>query len=230
MATTTEFDILKASHRFLRDEQEPAQTLPWEEKLAQKYYSSLYREFAVCDLKHYKSGNFALRWRTEEEVVSGAGESTCGNTRCALHSPRNIDPQDPRASLKTLELPFSYLEEGENKLALVKVVLCDKCCQKLMYKRNKEKGRLRAAGAETSGAEGSTGASEDTKEEQSSHGVRSGSSEAVDESGKKPKHSGRHEDRDSKRRHEETRRHRDSRSRSPRRRDRHSDRPISPSR
>ena len=27
------------------------------DKVAQKYYSSLYREYAVCDLKHYKSGN-----------------------------------------------------------------------------------------------------------------------------------------------------------------------------
>lgn len=72
MASSTEFDILKATHRcvfsiykcfptlityrFLRDEQD-ATNLPWEEKLAHKYYSSLYREFAVCDLKHYKSGN-----------------------------------------------------------------------------------------------------------------------------------------------------------------------------
>ena len=29
----------------------------WEDQLAEKYYESLYREFAVCDLKHYKSGN-----------------------------------------------------------------------------------------------------------------------------------------------------------------------------
>lgn len=80
---------------------------------------------------------FALRWRTESEVISGAGESTCANTRCALHSPRNID--DGLCSLKTLELPFSYEERGERKLAMVKVVLCDKCCGKLMWKRRKEK-------------------------------------------------------------------------------------------
>lgn len=29
----------------------------WEDRLAEKYYENLYREFAVCDLKHYKSGN-----------------------------------------------------------------------------------------------------------------------------------------------------------------------------
>ncbi|EKM58597.1 uncharacterized protein PHACADRAFT_253056, partial [Phanerochaete carnosa HHB-10118-sp] len=104
---------------------------------------SLYREYAVCDLKHYKSGNFSLRWRTEEEVISGAGESTCGNTRCPLHLPRNIDPDDPCPPLKTLELPFSYAEDDQSKSALVKVVLCDKCCKKLVWKRNKEKERQR---------------------------------------------------------------------------------------
>ena len=46
--------------------------------------------------------------------------------------------------MKTLELPFAYVEKGENKMALVKVVLCDKCCKKLMWKRNKEKEKQRA--------------------------------------------------------------------------------------
>lgn len=76
----TEFEILKETHRcvlltglhsrsttlitdvttprFLReDETEGSQTDKWEEKLAKKYYDSLFREYAVCDLKHYKSGN-----------------------------------------------------------------------------------------------------------------------------------------------------------------------------
>lgn len=89
---------------------------------------------------------FALRWRTEEEVISGAGETTCGNTRCSRHFPRNIDPDDPRSSLTTLELPFSYMEDGEGKFALVKVVLCAKCCKKLMWKRNKEKEKEKGQG------------------------------------------------------------------------------------
>ncbi|KAI0789861.1 folate-sensitive fragile site protein Fra10Ac1-domain-containing protein [Abortiporus biennis] len=134
----TEFDILKEQHKFLRDEQsEEDKSLSWEEKVAKKYYDNLYREFAVCDLKHYKSGNFALRWRTEKEVISGAGETTCGNTRCPFHSSEHVE--ELRPSLKTLELPFSYEEDGENKFALVKMVLCDKCCRKIMWKRNKEK-------------------------------------------------------------------------------------------
>lgn len=54
--------LLLPCFRFLRDEDDE-NNLSWEEKLASKYYSSLYREFAVCDLKHYKSGN--VRWHTD---------------------------------------------------------------------------------------------------------------------------------------------------------------------
>lgn len=129
-----EFEVLKASHRFLRgDGQAPAS---WEDEVADKYESTLFREFAVCDLKHYKSGQFALRWRTEDEVVSGAGQETCGNTRCDHHPPERARKQP---SLSTLELPFNYVEHGEQLSALVKVVLCDKCVHKLMWKRNHDK-------------------------------------------------------------------------------------------
>lgn len=90
---------------------------------------------------------FALRWRTETEVVSGAGESTCGNTRCYRHhhdhdhNPFKPKPkQKKQRPLSTLELPFSYIEHGESKYALVKVVLCTRCVKKLMWKRRKEKG------------------------------------------------------------------------------------------
>ena len=58
----TEFDILKHTHRFLRDEDEAPAT--WNEQLAAKYYASLFREFAVCDLKHYKSGNVCHAFHT----------------------------------------------------------------------------------------------------------------------------------------------------------------------
>jgi protein FRA10AC1 len=58
-SSTTEFDILRASHKFLRQDNDPAESHnnSWNDQLAQKYYDSLFREFAVCDLKHYKSGN-----------------------------------------------------------------------------------------------------------------------------------------------------------------------------
>jgi len=133
----TEFEILRDSHKFLRPEDENEKSLSWNEQVAKKYYSNLYREFAVCDLKHYKSGNFSLRWRTEDEVISGAGETTCGNSRCPFHDTHHVEQYHP--SLTTLELPFSYVEDGESKFALVKVVLCPRCVKKLMYKRKKEK-------------------------------------------------------------------------------------------
>ncbi|KAG8213324.1 folate-sensitive fragile site protein Fra10Ac1-domain-containing protein [Butyriboletus roseoflavus] len=109
--TVTEFDILRAAHRFLRNDSDG--TTSWNDQLAKKYYNSLYREFAICDLKHYRSGNFALRWRTESEVLDGTGETSCANARCERHRAR---------SLSTLELPFAYEEHGEHKEALVKVV------------------------------------------------------------------------------------------------------------
>ncbi|KAJ3829702.1 folate-sensitive fragile site protein Fra10Ac1-domain-containing protein [Lentinula raphanica] len=138
----TEFEILQGSHKFLREETDDDESqLGWEERLALKYYTSLYREFAVCDLKHYKSGNFALRWRTEDEVLDGTGESTCGNARCK-HYNRGRAKDHNKPPLSTLELPFAYSEHGENKSALVKVVLCAKCVDKLMWKRRQGKGRM----------------------------------------------------------------------------------------
>ncbi|KAJ7745651.1 folate-sensitive fragile site protein Fra10Ac1-domain-containing protein [Mycena metata] len=145
----TEFEILKDSHKFLREEDNKGQPLSWDEQLASKYYDSLFREYAVCDLKHYKSGNFSLRWRTEAEVLSGAGETTCGNTRCEHHDLRGRRPPP----LTTLELPFAYTEHREEKSALVKAVLCEKCLGKLMWKRRKEKERLLAEASEATNVE-----------------------------------------------------------------------------
>ena len=98
---------------------------------------------------------FALRWRTESEVISGVGETTCGNTRCVLHDQRAVNEIQP--SLKTLELPFSYTEDDEAKFALVKVVLCDRCLKKLMWKRNKEREDARRAAADGDEARAATG-------------------------------------------------------------------------
>lgn len=189
----SEFEILKASHKFLREDTDSSQNkdneneegvgagaIPstrkkaWEDQLAEKYYESLYREFAVCDLKHYKSGNFALRWRTETEVLSGAGESTCGNTRCKYHftlssssnkvlGPKRKKEKEPQ--LTTLELPFAYIEHGEPKSALVKVVLCTRCVKKLMWKRRKDKG-MKEHGADLGFSTTMGGVSEDDESEE----------------------------------------------------------------
>ncbi|GJJ08349.1 hypothetical protein Clacol_002560 [Clathrus columnatus] len=102
---------LTISCRFLRAEDDPQTSKSWDAQLAKKYEDNLFKEFAVCDLKHFKSGNIALRWRTEDEVLLGAGENTCGNTRCPRH--QATDNELPK--LTTLELPFAYTEQGETQ-------------------------------------------------------------------------------------------------------------------
>ncbi|KAG6856502.1 hypothetical protein H0H87_003695 [Tephrocybe sp. NHM501043] len=197
----TEFEILKKAHRFLRDEDD-TRNQSWDEQLASKYYSSLYREFAVCDLKHYKSGNFALRWRTEDEVLSGAGETTCGSP----------------PGLTTLELPFAYEEHGENKSALVKVVLCPRCFGKLMWKRRKEKGKgVKAEEEDLEDREqGGQSVSRTLEDRQKEKDIKV-KSEKVDVelngNAREERHRSKHRD---DRRKEEEKRRRSSRSRSPR--------------
>ena len=84
---TTEFEILRSSHqyalltyptlgfltrhfRFLRAD-EGAKDLSWNDKVAKKYYDSLYKEFAVCDLKHYKSGNVRHSFSLTNPAIVG---------------------------------------------------------------------------------------------------------------------------------------------------------------
>ncbi|QRV90044.1 Folate-sensitive fragile site protein Fra10Ac1 [Ceratobasidium sp. AG-Ba] len=132
----SELDGLIEQHKFLRDDDDKElEELSTDERIAVKYYRGLFKEFGLIDLKHYKSGKFALRWRTEDEVVEGYGQFTCGNTRCAYHK----EQERRQPTLLTLELPFAYEEQGEAKQALVKVVLCERCKKKLMWKREKEK-------------------------------------------------------------------------------------------
>uniref|UniRef100_A0A453L598 Csu622 n=1 Tax=Aegilops tauschii subsp. strangulata TaxID=200361 RepID=A0A453L598_AEGTS len=69
-----------------------------------------------------------LRWRTEKEVISGKGQFICGNRHC-----------DEKHGLGSYEVNFSYVEAGEQKQALVKLVACKRCAEKLAYKRLKEK-------------------------------------------------------------------------------------------
>ncbi|KLT45654.1 hypothetical protein CC85DRAFT_234058, partial [Cutaneotrichosporon oleaginosum] len=136
----SEWDVLKQHHRFVREDEEAAD-VSWEERLARAYESKLFKEYALIDLKHFKSKRFALRWRTATEVVEGLGEETCGSLRCA-HHPSGSEAVD----LKAFELPFVYVEDGERKEALVKVRLCTKCAKKLTWKpeEERERGRKRS--------------------------------------------------------------------------------------
>ncbi|KAI8374095.1 protein FRA10AC1 [Choanephora cucurbitarum] len=120
----TQKDILQENHRFVRSESDD--NLSWEQRVAKKYYDRLFKEYALCELKYYREGKIALRWRTEKEVVVGKGQFICASTRC-----------DTTERLTSWEVNFGYIEEGEKKNELVKVRLCPDCSDKLNYRTKK---------------------------------------------------------------------------------------------
>ncbi|CDH49984.1 protein fra10ac1 homolog [Lichtheimia corymbifera JMRC:FSU:9682] len=122
----TEYDIIREHHRFVRSDDEDDEQQSWEQRVAKKYYDKLFKEYAICELKYYKEGKIALRWRTEREVILGKGQFICGSTRC-----------DDSDDLESWEVNFGYMEHGEKKNELVKVRLCPDCSYKLNYKQEK---------------------------------------------------------------------------------------------
>ncbi|GAA97576.1 uncharacterized protein L969DRAFT_83876 [Mixia osmundae IAM 14324] len=157
-STYDELEVLRRHHQFIRDDSKPQQKLTYEEELSLKWYNTLFREYALVDLKHYKSGALALRWRTSEEVVARLGELTCGSLRCEWHKPAHKHERDrsrspisssrySRGSLKdddepsvpveltSWQVPFAYTEQGKSKSALVKITLCPRCSKKLNFAR-----------------------------------------------------------------------------------------------
>lgn len=117
----TDLDVVRENHRFLwRDEDEEDMT--WEKELAKKYYDKLFKEYCIADLSRYKENKFGFRWRIETEVVSGKGQFQCGNKRC-----------EKQEGLKSWEVNFAYVEQGEKRNALVKLRLCPECSFKLNY-------------------------------------------------------------------------------------------------
>ncbi|XP_062115347.1 uncharacterized protein LOC133829632 [Humulus lupulus] len=123
----TDQDTLREGYRFIRSEEDDMDT-SWEQRLVKRYYDKLFKEYCLADMSHYKTGKIGLRWRTEKEVVSGKGQFICGNKHC-----------DEKEGLASYEVNFSYFEAGENKQALVKLVTCERCAEKLHYKKRKEK-------------------------------------------------------------------------------------------
>ncbi|CAO3655917.1 unnamed protein product [Mucor hiemalis] len=132
----TERDIIKenlkidtnSSPKFVHPESE--ENASWEQRVAKKYYDKLFKEYAICELKYYKEGKIALRWRAEKEVMSGKGQFICASTRC-----------ESTTSLKSWEVNFGYIEENEKKNELVKVRLCPDCSDKLNYKTKKRQAK-----------------------------------------------------------------------------------------
>jgi protein FRA10AC1 len=123
-AARTDLDVLHAQHQFVRDEEEDSKNQTWERRMAMKYYQRLFKEYALADLSRCKEGKVGLRWRTEQEVLAGKGQFTCGNKRC-----------DAKCELHSYELNFAYKENGERKRALVKVRACPECAAKLFYEK-----------------------------------------------------------------------------------------------
>ncbi|KAG9449407.1 hypothetical protein H6P81_009372 [Aristolochia fimbriata] len=126
----TDQDTLREGYRFIRSEEDDLNP-SWEQRLVKRYYDKLFKEYCIADMSRYKSGKIGLRWRTEKEVISGKGQFVCGNKHC-----------DERGGLASYEVNFCYFEAGENKQALVKLVACERCAEKLMYKKLKEKEKL----------------------------------------------------------------------------------------
>nr|XP_023028051.1 protein FRA10AC1 [Leptinotarsa decemlineata] len=116
--------VIRDNHKFLWDEEDSTDS--WELQFARRYYDKLFKEYCIADLTFYKENKVALRWRVEKEVVSGKGQFICGNKKCSEED-----------GLRTWEVNFGYVEQGEKKNALVKLRLCPKCSKKLNYQSKK---------------------------------------------------------------------------------------------
>jgi protein FRA10AC1 len=123
--------MINESYRFVRDLDEDPSTLTWEERVAKKYYDQLYKEYCLADLRYYREGKIAMRWRTEREVISGKGQFICANLSC-----------DERDGLRSWEVNFAYVEDNIPKNALVKVRLCPECSDKLNYRKRQRLAKV----------------------------------------------------------------------------------------
>lgn len=85
---------LKFIHEDSSDEEET--TTP-EQRMAKKYFRKLYREYCLCEMSGYREGRIGMRWRTEEEVLSGKGLASVRVAHSIAHSPLlliHLDPVD----------------------------------------------------------------------------------------------------------------------------------------
>lgn len=62
------------------------------------------------------SNQIALRWRIEKEVISGKGQFICGNKIC-----------NEKEGLRSWEVNFAYIEQGQKKNALIKLSKLTSC-------------------------------------------------------------------------------------------------------
>ncbi|XP_077497368.1 protein FRA10AC1 homolog [Amblyomma americanum] len=130
----TDLDIIRENHQFLWDESDDEEPPTWEKQLAKRYYDKLFKEYCICDLTFYKANKIAMRWRTEQEVISGKGQFSCGDRHCKESS-----------GLRTWEVNFAYFEKDEKKNALVKLRLCSECSFKLNFRFQRKELTKKAA-------------------------------------------------------------------------------------
>lgn len=112
-------------HTFLLNEKNDLLTEAERQALKQ-YHEQFFKEYCISDLTNYKTNQVALRWRTKKEVISGKGESVCGDKNC-----------NSNENLKTWEVNFKYFENGNYQNTLVKLRLCTDCSIKLNYRTKK---------------------------------------------------------------------------------------------
>uniref|UniRef100_A0A0B7A6P0 Protein FRA10AC1 n=1 Tax=Arion vulgaris TaxID=1028688 RepID=A0A0B7A6P0_9EUPU len=124
----TDMDVVREHHQFLWDGND--ETDNWEKQLAKKYYDKLFKEYCIADLSRYKENTFGMRWRIEKEVIDGKGQFICGNKKC-----------EEKEGLRSWEVNFGYVEQGEKKNALVKLRLCPDCSYKLNYHQKRKEVR-----------------------------------------------------------------------------------------
>ncbi|XP_042473600.1 protein FRA10AC1-like [Zingiber officinale] len=70
----TDQDTIREGHRFIISEDDDMEST-WEKRLVKRYYDKLFKEYCIADMSHFKEGKIGLRWRMENEVISGKGES-----------------------------------------------------------------------------------------------------------------------------------------------------------
>ncbi|GAW78978.1 hypothetical protein, conserved [Plasmodium gonderi] len=116
----SDYDILKKKYQFVHD------VSTENNSLLQKYYKSICNKYVICYLDEYKVKKIGLRWRTEEEIVSGKGHIICSSNEC------------DNTNLNTYEFMFRYSEEGIEKETKVKLRACMDCAYKINYRAIKK--------------------------------------------------------------------------------------------
>eukprot|EP00877_Chromochloris_zofingiensis_P003571 jgi/Chrzof1/13214/Cz07g24200.t1 len=175
----TDADVLQDTYRFLRTAEDDAGD-SLDVRLAKRYYAKLFKEYCIADLSRYKESKVGLRWRTEQEVITGKGQFICGAKGC-----------DQRPGLASYEVNFAYKEAGVSKQALVKLRLCPDCAYKLNYR--KEKQFRKVSGMKRSK---DSGRSEEQKHPPG-RDAAAVSGHALAGTAKRAKHDGRHSSRNS---------------------------------